>query len=443
MPAESITCKAFSDYLSRKSEHLDTEIIKDVTPIAGWIGHVATGRFNAQDGVSHTYDRFTRVMPNLSNAWADVTNQSCIGEPCDPNETCIGFGYIRDSYKLQQASYSTDLFCFDLIMSADKAKEQFASIINDVLRPATSLITSDRLRTEAWRIAGNWWAAGGAGGLTAITWTETGNMANLIPSTLPTSKLSNRMLQRRVEPQILRGALGANPFDSPPLLEFVTGLTDLDELMHDGNITDNWRYERLEVGGEFYKYGWLARVGNYGIRVDPHPIRFQLAQDGVTLNRVYPYLNIAATQGIRGIDNPRYISAPYQISFIWHRNGMRYLVQDTTQINPMMPFAARDFGGKWQFVTDGLVCKQDDGTLTPVDNRRKNKGQFIADWRAATKKEHNEWVEGILHLREEACVYEIPPCANDETYVEQDYSSCNEPCDDGFHHQEDLDEHGA
>jgi hypothetical protein len=107
---------------------------------------------------------------------------------------------------------------------------------------------------------------------------------------------------------------------------------------------------------------------------------------------------------------------------------MRYLVQDTTQINPMMPFASRDFGGKWQFVMDGLVCKQPDGTLTPVDNRRRNKGQFIADWQSAIKKEHNEWCEAILHLREPACVYEISPCAESPVYVEQDYSSDNAPC---------------
>jgi hypothetical protein len=429
----NITCKSFTDYLSRKSEHLDEEIIKDITPLAGWIGHVSTGKFAAEDGVSHTYDRFTRVMPDLTHAWTDVTNQSCVGTPCDPDETCIGFGYVRDSYKVQQASFDTDLFCFDQIMSADRAKEQFAHIINDVLRPATSIIMSDRLKTEAFRIAGDYWIAGGVGlppGLNAFTWTETGNLTNLIPSVLPTSKLSNRMLQRRVEPQLLRGALGANPFNSPPKLEFVTGLTDLDELMHDGNITDSWRYQSLGVGGEFYKYGWLATVGNYGIRVDPHPPRFQLSNDGVTLNRVYPYVNIAATQGIRGIDNPQYSEAPYQISYVWHREAMKYLVQDTTDINALMPFAKRDFGGKWQFVMDGLVCKQVDGTLTPVDNRRRNKGQFIADFRGATKKVHNEWCEVILHMREAACVYNIPPCDDSQDYVEQDYNSCNEPCDE-------------
>lgn len=427
--AATISCKRFSDYLSRKSEHLEDEIIRDVTPIDGWIGHVATGRFAAEDGVSHTYDRFTRVMPDLSNAWQDVTNQSCIGQPCDPDETRIGFGYVRDSYKLQKASYDTDLFCFDLIMSADRAKEQFAFIINDVLRPATSLITSDRLRTEAFRIASEHWAAnaffGGVG--SAFTFTETGNLINVVPSVMPTSKLTNRMLQRRVEPQILRGALGPSPFKTQPMLELVVGAQTLDELVHDGNITDHWRFERWEVGGEFYKYGWLARVGNYAVRVDPHPMRFQI--NGGNLNRVFPYMNIAATQGIRGIDNPAYINAPVEAGFIWHRQGMRNLVQDTTQINPMMPFAARDFAGKWQFVTEGLVCKQPDGTLTPVDNRRRNKGQFIADWRMATKKEHNEWVEALLYLREVACVVEVPPCASTPDYVEQDYSSADTPCD--------------
>lgn len=432
----TLSCRKFADYLSRKSEHLDTEIIKDITPVSGWIGHVRTGKFSAEDGVSHTYDRFTRVMPNLSNAWTDVDNQSCIGTPCDPDETTIGFGYVRDSYKLQEAHYDTDLFCFDLIMSADKAVEQFQFIIGSILRPATNIIVSDRLRTEAFRICARHWYAGGdfmttAGG--EFTYTSSGNLTNIVPSTLPTSKLTNRMLQRRVEPQVLLGALGEQPFNSQPMLELVLDAATLDELMHDSTVADHWRFEKWEVGGQFYKYGWLGRVGNYAARVDPHQMRFQLAEDGVTLNRVFPYINIAATQGIRGVDNPAYENAHFVVHYIWHREGMVNKVLDTRQINPMMPFASRDFGGKWQFVTQGLVCKNVNNAgetiLSPVDNRRGNKGQFISDHKMATKKEHNEWCEAILALREPACIINVPTCSATPEYVEQDYSSSNDLCE--------------
>ena len=75
----AIACKAFTDFLSRRSEHLDDEIIRALHPIDTWIGHVSTGRFPAEDGVEHTFDRFENVFPNLSAGWEDVTAASCVG----------------------------------------------------------------------------------------------------------------------------------------------------------------------------------------------------------------------------------------------------------------------------------------------------------------------------------------------------------------------------
>jgi hypothetical protein len=108
--AGNLSCKQFTDFLIRRSEHLDDTIIKDITPTDGWIGHVSTGSFPALDGISHTFDRIARVYPDLSGAWEDVAVDSCIttSSPCDPTEKKIGFGSIRDSYNLQRKSYGTD-----------------------------------------------------------------------------------------------------------------------------------------------------------------------------------------------------------------------------------------------------------------------------------------------------------------------------------------------
>lgn len=426
--ASNISCKKFTDYLARKSEHLDDEIVPEISPLDTWIGHVETGVFPAQDGVSHTYDRFNRVFPDLSGEWQDVTAESCVGTPCDPDEVNIGIGYTRDSYALQQKSYTTDLFCFDQILSADRAKEQFGFIVQN-LRDATNHIMSDRLKTEAFRIAGQHWLAGGTGGLTAFTYTEAGNLVNVIPSALPTSKLTAKMLQRRVHPLILSGYVGKNPKGMPPMLELVTDMETLWELV-EGNseLSDKWHFTDFDDAAKYYQYGWMGRIGNYAVRVDLFPIRFQI--NGNQLNRVYPYTNVAATSGIRGQVNDAYINAPVQATIIWHRRAMRSLVRDTTQIHPMMPFAARDFGGKWQFVMDNITCKQADGTLLPVDNKRRNKGVFIADFALATKKVYPEFAEVILHLREPACVVSVPTCADTPDYVPQSYCSSNDPCPD-------------
>jgi hypothetical protein len=50
----AIACRSFTDFLARKSEHLDSEIVRGIHPIDTWVGHVSTGRFPAEDGVEHT-----------------------------------------------------------------------------------------------------------------------------------------------------------------------------------------------------------------------------------------------------------------------------------------------------------------------------------------------------------------------------------------------------
>lgn len=439
-----ISCAQFTDLLSRRSEHLDDEILKDLTPPSTIIGKVETGRFPAEDGTSHTFDKFNRVFPDMSVAWDDVKAGSCVGTPCNPSETKIGMGFTRDMYKLQQKSYATDLFCYDLIMSADRAKQQFAHTI-EILRDATDLIISNRLRNEMFRIAGHHWLCM-MGGLEPFTFTETGDMITVVPTGtltaahLPTSKMVVNMLRTRIDYQILSGALGKKVQGGPPPeIEVLSDYNTIWDLCQgDSTVADHWRFDRFDTASkEYYQYGWFAKVGNFMLNADLHPIRFEINPQG-WLTRVFPYTNIAATQGIKGVPNDNYINAPVQATMIWHRRGMRSLGRDTTSINPMMPFAMRDFGGKWQFVMDNLTCGystvvdsvtgQTVQIPIAVDNSRRNKGKFISDFSFATQAQFPEYVEVFLHLREQPCIVGQAPCATPETYVIQDYNSANTPC---------------
>jgi len=396
---------------------------------------VSTGRFKAEDGVEHTFDRFENVWPDLRGAWEDVTAASCVGQPCDPSSTKIGLGFTRDSYKLQRKAYETDLFCFDQILSADRAKQQFAHVIR-TLRRASSLITSNRFRTEGLRIAKYKWATSN-NTLTPITATWDSTMTFLTVSALPTSKITARHLMRRVQPQIREGALGEDiNRGAQPMLEFVT---DMDEVwnMVEGNpeLTDHWRFNDFNAADAkaYYKFGWSGTLGNYGLRADWTALRFNIYQrnaDGsAVLQIVYPYTNVSATEGIKEQVNTDFDNAPIQLDFIWHRKAMTSLVRDTTAINPEMPFAMRDFAGKWQFVMDNLTCGLDvNGNPIAVDNARRNKGKFIADWAFATQAEYPELAEAFIHLREPACIVDVPNCAADPGYPAQNYNSANDPC---------------
>lgn len=418
----------FADYLIRRSEHLDTEIIQDVTPVDGWIGHVRTGQFPVFDGVEHTFDRLNDVYPDLSGCWNDLQAGSCLGTPCDPDEKVIGMGSTRDSYKLQQKSWRTQLFCFDLIMSADRARQQFAHLVQN-LRMASNIIVSDRMRMEAWEgvdadnlLTTN--VVGSVNRLSPFTFTKDSECVEFTMSQLPNSLLNINMLQQQVVPLRMQGAAGSIPA-AAGMFELVTDIETAWQL-REGNtsLTDKFRFSDFAQGGDLYKFGITDAIGNFLIRIDPHPVRFIDNGSGV-LVRVFPYKNVAATNGIKRIVNPEYIDAPYQISMIWHRDAMVSLVRDAAPVNENMPFAVRDFGGKWMFAMDNLGC---DETGRPIENTRRNKGLFLADFSFATKWDYREWCVAYLHRRETACASPTYPCGDDPAYVEQDYSSDNAEC---------------
>ena len=153
MAAGVVKCANFTQWLIRKTEHLDVELLRTVVPTDQLMNMVESGTFPAFDGVSHEFDRLERTVPDLSGAWERVTSEGCVGKPCDPDEKRIGFGSTRDSYYLERKSYATDLFCFDLIMTADRAVEQFGQIVMN-LKEATVAINSDWVRLKLLQIAG-------------------------------------------------------------------------------------------------------------------------------------------------------------------------------------------------------------------------------------------------------------------------------------------------
>lgn len=433
--ASCVTGTAFAEYLVSQTPVYDDLIIRDIRPEDGWIGHVETGQWEPFTNNTHVFDRFRQVMPNVTKEWAATSAGSCIGTPCDPNENLIGWGYDRVEYSLEQQSWVTDLLCFDQILMVTRAKEHFAQIVSDILRPATSRIMSFYLRKRAADNAGKKWVASAAMTEFTYTWSVVGNEEiYMIPSAVPTSKLTPQMLQRRVGRLMFEGYFGKQPFkDMPPLIELVTDyntLWDLDKAAADSNVNDKWRFQEWEAANKFYKYAFNGQLGQYVTRVDPFIIRFNHSPDPAgSANRmqvVLPYRNVAATQGIGSEYNPDFETAQFQWSHIWHRRAGMVLVARTESVNPLMPFANRSLGGQWQFVMDNLGA---DCNGRPIENKRRNKGQFLADFKLAFKPQYTEFSELIFHKREAAVITVIDTCAADPGYPYQYYNSSNDRCE--------------
>jgi hypothetical protein len=145
---------------------------------------------------------------------------------------------------------------------------------------------------------------------------------------------------------------------------------------------------------------------------------------------VLPYVNSITTgaggaAGLGSDVNPQYKNAQYALSQIHHKAGLELLVPDAKPLNPEMPFGHRDFGGKWQFVLDNLGA---DASGNVIQNKRRNKGQFIADFVYYVRPKHYEFLETFLHRRETFCIPEITTCHADPGYPTQYYASAPATC---------------
>lgn len=459
MAADELSCSQYAQLLVDQEPHYDKEIIKTIRPTDGWIGHVSTGEFPAHQGTSLYQDRFENVWPNTARPFTPKDYTSCVGNPCAKTENLIGFGNSRLSYFLEQQQWGTALLCFDQMMHVSKAKENFNYIISDVLKPATSAIMSMFLRKRALYWAGKKFVAtsnfGNSASEFSFIWENDsdGNEVYLLTNKIPTSKLTPQMLQRRVLPLMASGYFGKEIFEnktSPPLIELVTGMDTAWELDRLGgstgvggsgnpSVSSNWRFQQWDAASQYWRYGFSGQIGNFATRVDNLELRFNLVTENsgnedypYKFQLVLPYKNVPSSgaggaAGLKSEFNNDFLMAQYRISFTWHKQAMQALMMEPTTINPEMPYASRNFGGKWKFVLPD-VCVQPDGTVTPIDNRRKNIGQFLADFLLAIRPNRTEFAEAYFHMAEPACVLEVAPCNDSPGYPEQTYSSSNTPC---------------
>lgn len=438
MPEGCIQPNQFAQFLLEELPIYEPMIIRDITPTDGWIGHVSVGQWDPFDGTQHVLDRFRDVQPDVTKKWYDVANTSCLGgtqAPCDPPENFICWGSTRVTYGQKKQSWRSQLLCFDQVLTVNKAQEHTEQIVSDILRPATSRIASQYLRKEAAALAGTKWLASTAMTPFTFAWTTTGD-AEIFMTTSgdPTSKITPQMLQRRVQPLRNIGYFGKwtnDPFfggyDS--LIELVTDddtAWDLDKTAADLKVSQAWRFNMWDAAHDYYKYGIGGQLGNYMVRIDPFPLRFNKVSAG-NYQIVLPYLNSAATTGIGRANNPDWFNAQYQFSFIHHRMAFKVMVQRMEQVNALMPFAVRDLSGQWRFAINDLGI---DCNGNPIANYRGNKGFFYADFQYATEPYYVEWEELIFHKREPAYVVEVDTCASDPGTPKQYYNSACTTCGD-------------
>jgi hypothetical protein len=426
------SCRAYEAFLFSRSPHYDLDVLKDWFPTdSAWIGHVATGKWDAFTGTTHTYDKMHVGFPNLSGCWTTLDASQCMGEPCNPVEKKIGWGSTRKTYSKARASYSTNPLCFDQINTKEMAKEQFANIISG-LKDISNIVQSDRLRREALRGAETIQIAGSAMNTVTVVANTFGADCTTVRlgsnALYPTSKLTMPYLMNFQEPLQFEGYFKSK-FVPNGTFKLITDMITARDL-REGNpaLTNMFRFTDFQKGGELFKYGITSAVGNFGISLDYFPMRFYPTNDGFGgLQRVFAYTNVAATIGLKPRVSTAYINAPIQLSYIWHPEAMRVLHGELRPVSSEMPFLVRDLMGKWTFAVPDVIVQTDPdtGTTCTIDNKRHNQGVWYSDFENGIRYDYPNWMKAILHLREPQCVVDQPNCSTAAAYAVQDYNSGN------------------
>jgi hypothetical protein len=460
-PSGTVAACDFPQFFVDQTPHFDEMIMEDIRPTDGWLLNVSTGTTPMGTPVEITQDRFRSVFPNTTKTWNRVAanGPGCTGNYCDQQEHQIGWGADRLTYYAEQQVWGTPLLCYDQDMHITHAMEHIDQIINEILRPATTAISSNFLRKRHlyWSKQKN--QADSNLDQFTYQWTLAGPNGDeeqyFDCSVSPNNvyKLVPQMLQNRFSQLMRRGYAGKNPFkETAPFIELVTDMDtcwDLDRLGgqqgvgggDNPSVAGNWRFLEWSAAEKYWRYGFSGQIGNYMVRVDEMGLRFNFVTDlgpsanGGNGNRyryqiVLPFKNSITTgaggsAGIGSDANPDFDRAHFAISHIHHKMGMELLIPDARPLNPEMPFGHRDFGGKWRFAMHDLGA---DVNGTPISNKWENKGQFISWFKYYIRPKHYEFMEAFFHMREQFCIPQISTCSADPGYPAQTYTSTLPSC---------------
>lgn len=420
-----ISCAQYQSYLASRTPVYDEEILRDIRPTtAELLGYYKTGSWDAYTGVEHTFDRFHHVHPDTTRPWNQVTDTACGGRPCDPEENKIGWGWSRETYRRDTQSWGSDILCFDQMMTKTKAKEHFRQIIDQILRPATAQIMSAYLLRKACENAGTKICV--TTGLPSFTFTwDAGGYVFMNTTATPTGRLTPEILRAQVRRHYLNGAIDASEkgYES---LELQTDEDTFHYLAKEHpTLKELWRFGTFnQANEEYWKKGFNGFVGDFMVKCLKFPLKFNKIS-ATRYQQVLPYYNVATDEGIKSVYNPDYDAAQYVLSIINHRRYLRVLPFKAEALNAEMPFLVRDYGGKWTFATNDLGA---DSRGRPIDNSRKNKGKFIADFDVAVKPERPEFATLFFHLTDRMAITIIGVSNSDPGYPDQDYTMANSPC---------------
>jgi len=425
----SISCSQLSTTLARQTPVYDKEFLKDfISDMPGlpFIGRHQTETW--EDGAEERYfDKVHVGQPDYTASWNRRRGGDCANTM--PPSQFISGGTTRDSYYMENKLLKSQLWNLDQLRTIPNLSGQIREMYRNIRRIPMGF-TADYLRTRMLSYNDTLYICGSSFTETPITSVviNDANATEIVlgsEGALPTSDLSLSYLN------YYQQLLGMKGYDIESGMS--KGMRNL--------CTHQRTYQRLvglnpEVRAQLHLVGVkdvspLYQMGT-GINADPfgsfaptfddHQLRYQ-DNGGGNLTRVLPYLNTAATTGLKPTVNPAYLNARYGISYIIHPKASTLLTPKPRKVHEMIPSVNSAMWGTWDYINDKvLMYLNHDGTTCTINNELQWFFYWACYIELGFKYEQRPLIVPILHLIDGAgksCTVDVPVCGTAPQYVTQ------------------------
>lgn len=437
----AISCSTFRTNLAAQTPVYDKIFLPDFKPMdSPVIGRHETQAWQDGTGDTHVFDRIHVGQPNLTQSWQRIDAGECAAAVCSPPSKFVAFGTERNTYFKEQFQLRSQPFCMTQLRHQTNPQDQIAEIYK-VLKKIPEMYMTDWMQVHAFdfaptvQIADNDFPTFTPNrGINVAGQLVTINLGN--DNLLPQSQLTWPYLNYLTTLLGLEGyyeggsglAMGMYNLITDPRVWFklTNGMDSMKDMMA---LTDTDQASQLFKIG----YGVQKPFGNIAPTLtNMNQIRFQRSGAG-TLSRVFPYINVTTTTGIKRRVNPAWVNARYALSFLWHPKAIKIWTPTFGKIHPQIPSVNSSFYGQWQFVNNqGLIqLNNTDGTTCTENNDDQRWFYWLVDLEQGFQYKYPEWIMPILHLIDGSgkdCMVNDPVCGDIPQYVSQDYNDNPSQC---------------
>lgn len=410
MSLNCLSTTALHDFFSKDVNRIQGRVVPSLAANSPYLGVNETGTFPA--GIS---DQQRAVVTQMIPPAVSLTNpnwsaRACRKEPC-PHEA----GSDEYAYSLQENFDRSDWLCLAAGYSAVRGNlVQFEKSYENLI----TLYWNAWLRWQNYSLSANKIVAFDNGKVSFNDLLTTGVGCKFAAGIIPNSPLTFQFVQLCMTFMIHARFCG-------PAYRYGSGVDQHLRMITDQQTIFGFRNDpavredlRAAVKGRFvdrydqlFGYSWMGPYQGLGFGVDETILRAD-SINPVTgdPNFIQPFLPntnpaSAATVGVKAVINPAWLSAPYQVSFLYGKGAFMRLIPEEYLGEGTAKFDKQFYTGQLQW------HNQRDNEC----NVRGDSGFWYWTQAAAMRPERPEFCMAILHAR---CQEDLGlnPCSNLEYY---------------------------